>query len=186
MKGRKRITSLILSISLFAAWGCDQNQQKIQDLEKEKADLSSQLAKAKDEVAAAEEKSAHDIADLTKQLEAAKAQSKSRASELEKANGRATDAERALADLSTKHEKSLAEAASLRARLEQANKRATGAEQSLAELRTAHEQALADAKGAAEKAAAEMEALKKQVAELSKALREAKSDVPGGSSAPSP
>ncbi len=158
MKSTTRLKTLMLSFGLLALSGCDQNAQKVLDLEKEKADLSAALASEKQNVAAAEEK-ATDIADLTKQLGIAQAEAKSLVEDITEVNTRAATAENALAALQTKSAAAQAELAAAQAKLEEAGKAA--------------------ALAAAESATA-IETLKQQVADLTAALAKLKPTLPGG------
>ncbi len=160
-------TTMILAIVLMTAVGCDQNEQKIQDLQQEKADVA-------------------------KQLETSKAEAASLVTEITEINAKAADAENALAGMRTKYDQLLsqseamkaklqqaADAAALKAQLEQAEKRAADAEKALADLRTEYDNSIAQARDLAAKSASELAALRQQVAELTKALEQLKPSIPG-------
>ncbi len=174
MKSTTRLKALMLSFGLLALSGCDQNAQKVLDLEKENVDLSAALAAEKEKAAAAEQK-AGDIADLTTQLGIAQAEAKSLVEDITEINTRAATAENALAALQTKSAAALTDLASAQAKLEQAGKAAA--------LASARDQAHTLA--AAESAAA-IETLKQQVADLTAALAKLKPTRPGGDSPSTP
>ena len=167
MKTTMRLKVLMLSFGLLALSGCDQNAQKVLDLEKEKADLSASLAAEKEKVAAAEQ-NAGGIADLTKQLEVAKAEAKSLVADITEINTRAADAENALAALQTQSAAALTDLASVQAELKEANKEAIISRA----RRKAYELAAADG-------SATIKALKQQVAELTAELAKLKPGLPG-------
>ncbi|MCZ6652641.1 MAG: hypothetical protein O7D91_06390 [Planctomycetota bacterium] len=153
MKTFKPAIPLLLSSLLAMSAGCNQNEQKIQDLEKEKADLTARLTKAEEELISAQDRAA--VADssaenLKGQLETAKAAAESAASDLAAAAAKAATAEKALADLQVAYDKMVADA------------------------KTASDKMMADAKRASGQAAAELGKLRKQVADLTAALQAAK------------
>ena len=168
MKNTMRLKALMMSIGLLALSGCDQNAQKVLDLEKEKADLSSALAAEKEKVAAAEQQ-VTSTSDLTKQLEVAQAEAKSLVEEIKEVTTRAADAENALAALQTTSAAALTDVASIQAKLDEANKEAmiSRARQKAYEL-------------AAEDGSRTIKALKEQVAELTAQLAKLKPGLPGG------
>ncbi len=111
MKTIKPATTLILSSLLAMSAGCNQNEQKVQDLEKDKADLTARLTKAEEELISAQDRAA--VADssagnLQGQLETAKAAAESAASDLAAAVAKAAAAEKALSDLQTTYDKMVA------------------------------------------------------------------------------
>ena len=113
MKTIKPAIPLILSSLLAITSGCNQNEQKIQDLEKEKADLTARLTKAEEELISAQDRAA--VADSTAgnlkgQLETAKASAESAASDLAAAAAKAAAAEKALDDLQATYDKMVADA----------------------------------------------------------------------------
>ena len=113
MKTIKPAIPLILSSLLAMSSGCNQNEQKIQDLEKEKADLTARLTKAEEELISAQDRAA--VADssagnLQGQLDTAKAEAESAASNLAAAAAKAATAEKALADLQATYDKMVADA----------------------------------------------------------------------------
>ena len=106
MKTVKPAIPLILSSLLAMSSGCNQNEQKVQDLEKEKADLTAKLTKAEEELSSAQDRAA--VADskagnLVGQLDTAKAAAESAAA-------KAATAEKALADLQATYDKMVADA----------------------------------------------------------------------------
>ena len=152
---------------MVRAAGCDQNEQKVQDLQQEKTDLA-------------------------KQLETSQAEAASLVTEITEINAKAADAENALAGMRTKYDQLLsqseamkakvqqaADAAALKTQLEQAEKKAADAEKALADLRTKYDNSRAQAKDIAAKSASELGALRQQVAELTKALEQLKPSIPG-------
>lgn len=167
MKSTMKLKALMLSFGLLVLSGCDQSAQKVLDLEKEKADLSASLASEKEKVAAAEQK-ASGIADLTKQLEVAKAEAKSLVDEVTEINTRAANAENALAALQTKTADARTELASIQAELKEASKQAMISRTRL----KAWELAAADG-------SATIKALKQQVADLTAELAKLKPALPG-------
>ena len=113
MKTVKPAIPLILSSLLAMSSGCNQNEQKIQDLEKEKADLTARLAKAEEESISAANEAADASAkagNLQGQLETAKAAAESAASDLAAATAKAAAAEKALSELQTTYDKLVADA----------------------------------------------------------------------------
>ena len=113
MKTIKPAIPLILSSLLAMSSGCNQNEQKVQDLEKEKADLTARLTQAEEELISAQDRAA--VADssagnLKGQLETAKAAAESAASDLAAAAAKAATAEKALADLQAAYDKMVADA----------------------------------------------------------------------------
>lgn len=113
MKTVKPAIPLILSSLLAMSAGCNQNEQKIQDLEKEKADLTAQLTKAEEELISAQDRAA--VADssagnLQGQFDTAKATAESAASDLAAAVAKAAAAEKALGDLQIAYDKLVADA----------------------------------------------------------------------------
>jgi len=91
--------------------GCNQNEQKVQDLEKDKADLTARLAKAEEESLSSATEAADAAAkagNLQGQLETAKPAAKSAASDLAAAVAKAAAAEKALSDLQTTYDKMVA------------------------------------------------------------------------------
>ncbi len=116
MKTVKPAIPLILSSLLAMSSGCNQNEQKIQDLEKEKADLTARLTKAEEELISAQDRAA--VADssagnLQGQLDTAKAAAESAASDLAAAAAKAAAAEKALADLQATYDKMVADTKTL-------------------------------------------------------------------------
>ena len=113
MKTFKLAIPLLLSSLLAMSAGCNQNEQKIQDLEKEKADLTARLTKAEEESVSAAKEAADAAAtaeDLQGQLDTAKAAVESAASDLTTAAEKAATAEKALADLQVAYDKMVADA----------------------------------------------------------------------------
>ena len=113
MKTIKPATTLILSSLLAMSAGCNQNEQKVQDLEKDKADLTARLTKAEEELISAQDRAA--VADssagnLQGQLDTAKAAEESAASDLAAAAAKAAAAEKALGDLQATYDKMVADA----------------------------------------------------------------------------
>ncbi len=113
MKTVKPAIPLILSSLLAMSAGCNQNEQKIQDLEKEKTDLTARLTKAEEELISAQDRAA--VADsaagnLQGQLDTANAAAESAASDLAAAAAKAAAAEKALADLQATYDKMVADA----------------------------------------------------------------------------
>ena len=164
MKTVKPAIPLILSSLLAMSSGCNQNEQKVQDLEKEKADLTARLTKAEEELISAQDRAA--VADSTAgnlkgQLDTAKAAAESAVPALAAAAAKAAAAEKALADLQTAYDKLVADA------------------------KTASDKMVADAKTASDHAAAELGKLQKQVADLTAALQAAKAKRPQDDSLPS-
>ncbi len=51
MTTARQAATMILAIALLATVSCDQNEQKVQELHKEKADLAKQLETSKAEAA---------------------------------------------------------------------------------------------------------------------------------------
>ena len=168
MKNTMRLKALMMSLGLLALSGCDQNAQKVQDLEKQNTDLSASLAAEQEKVAAAEQ-NAGSVADLSKQLEVAKAEAKSLVNEITEINTRVADAENALAALQTKSAGALEDLASVQAELKEATKEAmiSRARQKAYEL-------------AAEDGSATIKALKQQVADLTAQLATLKPGLPEG------
>ena len=156
--------TMILAIVLMTAVGCDQNEQKVQDLQQEKTDL-------------------------VKQLETSKAEAASLVTEITEINAKAADAENVLAGMRTKYDQLLSQseamkatvqqAAVLKAQLDEAEKKAANAEKALADLRTQYDNSIAQAKDIAAKSTSELAALRQQVAELTKALEQLKPSIPG-------
>ncbi len=167
MKSTMKLKALMLSFGLLALSGCDQNAQKVLDLEKEKADLSASLAAEKENVAAAEQNAAGN-ADLAKQLEVAQAEAKSLLGEITEIKTRAANAEDALTALQTKSATALEDLVSVQAELKEA---ATEAMISRARQK-AWELAAADG-------SATIKALKQQVADLTAELAKLKLGLPG-------
>ena len=113
MKTIKPTITLILSSLLAMSAGCNQNEQKIQDLEKENADLTARLTKAEEESISAANEAAEAAAtagNLQGQLETAKAEAESAASDLAAAAAKAATAEKALTDLQATYDKMVADA----------------------------------------------------------------------------
>ena len=113
MKTIKPAIPLILFSLLAMSSGCNQNEQKIQDLEKEKSDLTARLAKAEEESRSASNEAADavsTVANLQGQLETAKAAVESVAADLAAAAAKAAAAEKALGDLRTTYDKLVADA----------------------------------------------------------------------------
>ncbi len=113
MKTVKLAIPLILSSLLALSSGCNQNEQKVQDLEKEKADLTAQLKKAEDDLSAAQDraKEADSLAGILQgQLGTAKAAGESAAAEVAAAVAKAAAAEKALGDLKATYDKMVADA----------------------------------------------------------------------------
>ena len=113
MKTIKPAIPLILSFLLAMSAGCNNNEQKVQDLEKEKADLTARLTKAEEESLSAANEAADAVAtagNLQGQLETAKAAAESAASGLAAAVAKAATAEKALDDLRATHDKLVADA----------------------------------------------------------------------------
>ena len=113
MKTFKPAIPLLLSSLLAVSAGCNQNEQKIQDLEKEKADLTARLTKAEEELISAQDRAA--VADssagnMKGQLETAKADAESADSDLAAATAKAESAEKALADLQAAYDKMVVDA----------------------------------------------------------------------------
>ncbi len=111
MKTFKPVILLILSSMLAMSSGCNQNEQKVKDLEKEKAELAAKLTQAEEELIAAHDRAA--VADssagnLQGQLDTAKAAAESAASELAAAVAKAAAAEKALGELRTTYDKMVA------------------------------------------------------------------------------
>ncbi len=151
MKTIKTAIPLILASLLAMSAGCNQNEQKVQDLEKENADLTARLTIAEEESISAQDRAA--VADssagnLQGQLDTAKAAAESAASDLAAAAAKAAAAEKALTDLQATYDK-----------------------------------LVAGTKSASDNAAAELEKLRKQVADLTAALQAVK--LPQGGSLPS-
>ena len=113
MKTIKPAIPLILSALLAMSSGCNQNEEKIQDLEKEKADLTARLTKAEEELISAQDRAAvadSSVGNLRGQLETAKAAAESAAADLAAAAAKAATAEKALADLRATYDKMVADA----------------------------------------------------------------------------
>ncbi len=113
MKTVKATIPMILSSLLALSAGCNQNAQKVQDLEKEKADLTARLTQAEEELISAQDRAA--VADSTAgnlqgQLDTAQATAESAASGVAEAAGKAAAAEKALGDLQTQYDKMVADA----------------------------------------------------------------------------
>ncbi len=107
----KTAIPLILASLLATSAGCNQNGQKVQDLEKENADLTARLTKAEEELISAQDRAA--VADssagnLQGQLETAKTAAESAASDLAAAVAKAAAAEKALSDLQATYDKMVA------------------------------------------------------------------------------
>lgn len=166
MKSTMKLKALMLSFGLLALSGCDQNAQKVLDLEKEKADLSASLAAEKEKVTAAEQNAAGN-ADLTKQLEVAQADAKLLLGEITEIKTRAANAEDALTALQTKSATALEDLASVQAELKEAATEAmiSRARQKAYEL-------------AAENGSETIKALKQQVADLTAELAKLKLGLP--------
>ncbi len=113
MKTIKPAIPLILSSLLVLSSGCDQNEQKVKDLEKEKADLTARLTKADEESVSAANEASEAVAaagNLQGQLATAKAEAASAASDLAAAAAKAATAEKALGDLQAAYDKMVADA----------------------------------------------------------------------------
>ncbi len=113
MKTAKPTTMLILSSLLAMSSGCNQNEEKVQDLEKEKTELTTRLTKAEEELLSAQDRAA--VADasagnLQGQLDTATAAAASAASDLAAAVAKAATAEKALTDLKSSYDKMVADA----------------------------------------------------------------------------
>ena len=111
MKTFKPAIPLILSSLLAMSSGCNQNEQKVKDLEKEKADLTARLTKAEEESVSAANETSEAVAaagNLEGQLATAKAAAESAASEVAAAVAKAAAAEKALADLQATYDKMVA------------------------------------------------------------------------------
>ncbi len=113
MKTIKPAIPLILSSLLAMSSGCNQNEQKVQDLEKEKTELTARLTKAEEELMSAQDRAAvagSTAENLKGQLATAKAEAESLASNLAAATAKAATAEKALADLQAAYDKMVADA----------------------------------------------------------------------------
>ncbi len=113
MKTFKPAIPLILSSLMAMSSGCNQNEQKVKDLEKEKADLTARLTKAEEESVSAANEASEAVAaagNLEGQLATAKAAAESAASEVAAAVAKAAAAEKALADLQATYDKMVADA----------------------------------------------------------------------------
>ncbi len=113
MKTFKAAIPLILSSLLLTVSGCNDNEQKIKDLEKEKADLTTRLAKADEESISAVNEAATATAtagNLQGELETAKAAAVSAAADVAAAAAKAATAEKALADLQASYDKLVGDA----------------------------------------------------------------------------
>ncbi len=111
MKTVKPGIPFILSSLLAMSAGCNNNEQKIQDLEKEKADLTARLTKAEEESISAANEAAAAAAtagNLQGQLDTAKAAAESATAGLAAAAAKAAAAEKALADLQATYDKMVA------------------------------------------------------------------------------
>ena len=111
MKTFKPAIPLILSSLLAMSSGCNQNEQKVKDLEKEKADLTARLAKAEEESVSAVNEASEAVAaagNLEGQLATAKAAAESADSEVAAAVAKAAAAEKALANLQATYDKMVA------------------------------------------------------------------------------
>lgn len=113
MKTAKAALPLILASLLTMNTGCNQNAQKVQDLEKEKADLTAKAARAEEELMAAEDRAAvaeSTVGNLQGQLATAQAAAESASTAIAAAEAKAAAAEKALSDLQASYDKMVADA----------------------------------------------------------------------------
>lgn len=160
MNAAKRVMALLVPIGLLVAAGCNQNQQKVQELEGQVAELTQEDERLFTELVFAKS--------LLEEKEAELAAAKEAHAQ---ASNEAAAFKKELAAVAT-------EVTDMKAQFAEAEKKAPDAEQALAELKAAHEKSLGDAQAAAAaKAQAQINALTKQVADLTKKLEEARKEL---------
>ncbi len=146
MNVAKNVLALLVVVGLLAAAGCTQNQEKVQGLEEQVTELQQE-----------NDRLSVELTSTMTTLEAKDVELTASQAAAAKANDETADMKKQLA-----------------AKSASARKDATNLEKMLTELRAAHKKVLADSMTVAAKAAAEIQAMEKQLAQVAKEVEEAR------------